>query len=306
MKRPLILFLFTIFIQTTFAQKQRLRFALTVGETYYHLMQSTSRITQDINGQKMTIDATISGKMAFKITDKKDSVYVMSVTYQQLDMTIKVPNGNITFSSEKKDDNDIFSSMLGAIKEEAFLVKMSNLGKVVEVKNLDSIFERLFEKFPQLSLSQKQQVKGQLLQAYGEKAFKGNLEMVTAVYTNSSVEKGSTWTIKTKLESGMAAILTTTFEFKNKSDNYDLIIGEGKIETADKDAYFQINGMPTKYNLTGTMNSTLKVDNKTGWLIESKINQRITGNAEIKDNPKLPGGLLIPMSIETEMNSSSE
>jgi len=306
MRNILLLLTLTTFIQTTSGQKQRLRFDLTVGQSYYHSAQAASSITQDLNGQKMTIDATISGKMVFKIAGKKDSVYVMNVTYQQLDITMKLPNGNMTFSSEKKDENDIFSNILAAIKGKTFLVKMTDVGNVVEVQNLDSIFESLFENFPQLSVVQKQQIKGQLLQAYGENAFRGNFEMVTAIYTNSPVEKGNSWTIKTKLESGMAAVLTTTFELKDRSENYNLIIGKGQIETADKDAYIQVNGMPTKYNLTGTMNSTLKVDNKTGWLLESKINQSIAGNAEIKDNPKLPGGLIIPMSIETEMTYSSE
>ena len=269
-------------------------------------MQSASTIKQDINGQKINIDIAISGKTAFKVTNLKDTVYDMTVSYERLAMNMKLPNGNMTFDSDKKDDNDIFSTILGAIKGKQFSMKMTKVGKIVEVKNLDSTFENLLDQFPKFSSQQKQQIKTQLLQAYGEKAFKGSYEMATNIYSNSAVEKGNTWIIITKLESGMAATLKTTYEFKGKIENYNLIIGNGKFETLDKDAYTQINGMPARYDLTGTMNSTLKVDVKTGWIIEAKVNQSMSGNAEIKENPNLPGGLTIPMSFENIMSYSSK
>jgi hypothetical protein len=306
MKKLLLLLVIVTTYHSIFGQEQKLGFNLINGQTYYHLMQSASSIKQDINGQKVNIDITLSGKIAFKVTAIKDTIYDMNVSYQQLAMTMKLPNGDMTFNSEKKDENDIFSNILGAIKDKQFSMKMTSVGKIVEVKNLDSIFENVADKLSNLTPVQKQQIKDQLMQAYGEKAFKGSFEMVTAIYSNSAVQKGSTWTIKTKLESGMAATLTTTFELKDGTENYNLIIGNGKLETLDKDAYIQINGMPTKYNLTGTMNSSLKVNNKTGWIIEAKINQVMTGNVEIKDNPNLPGGLTIPMSFETEMIYSSK
>jgi hypothetical protein len=306
MKKIFTLLLVVAITQSIFGQKQNLGFNLKIGETYYYSLQSSSIIKQDINGQKVNIDVTISGKTAFKVTNQKDTVYDMTVNYEQLAMTMKLPNGEMNFNSDKQDENDIFSTILGTIKGKQFLMKMTKVGKIIEVKNLDSIFENLLDQFPKISSQQKQQIKAQILQAYGEKAFKGSYEMVTNIYSNSAVEKGNTWTINTKLESGMAATLLTTYEFKGKIENYNLIIGNGKFETLDKDAYTQINGMPVRYDLTGTMNSTLKVDVKTGWIIDAKVNQSMSGNAEIKDNPNLPGGLTIPMSFESIMTYSSK
>lgn len=269
-------------------------------------MQSSSTIEQEIKGQKMNIDLTISGKTAFKVTNRNDSIYDIDVSFQQLAMSMKLPSGDFSFDSNKKDENDIFSNILNSIIDKPFFVKMTTLGRIVEVKNIDSIFDGALKKFPNLSEVQKQQMKAQLMQAFGEKAFKGNFEMITSIYSNKPVEKGDTWTIKTNLESGMAGTLVTTFELKDKVENYNLITGSGKIETLNKDAYTQINGMPTKYDLTGTLNSSLKVDNKTGWIIEAKINELISGTTEIKDNPKLPDGMTIPMSISTDMTYSSK
>ncbi len=306
MKRIFIVTLLLIFTQTIFAQKQKLAFNLIAGETYYHSMKNSSSIKEEIDGQKINFDLAISGKVAFKVLSTEDSVYDMSVTYEQLGMTMKLPKGEMIFNSEKQDPNDVFSTILRTIKGKRFLMKMTKVGKIIEVKNLDSIFDNLLDPFPNLSVQQKQQINAQLKQAYGEKSFKGSYEMVTNIYTNTAVEKGDTWKIETKLESGMAATLATTFEFKDKTLEYYTIIGSGKIETLDKDAYAQINGIPARYNLKGSMNSNIKVDTKTGWILEASINQLMSGHAEIKDNPKLPGGMVIPMSFENIMNYSSK
>jgi len=221
-------------------------------------------------------------------------------------MNMKLPSGQLEFNSDKKDEFDIFSTILAAIKDKSFIVQMTKTGKIKWVENLDSIFGNLLDQFPKLTPEQKTQLKEQLMQAFGEKSFKGSYEMATAIYPDVAVEQGNTWIIKINLESGMAATLTTNFEFKAKTENYNLIIGIGKIETLNKNSYAPINGMPTKYDLTGTMNSTIKVDTKTGWIIEAKINQLIAGNVEIKDNPSLPGGLMFPMSIQSQISYSSK
>ncbi len=74
----------------------------------------------------------------------------------------------------------------------------------------------------------------------------------------------------------------------------------------DKDAYVETNGMPTRYNLKGTMSSNIKVDKISGWIIEAKINQAFQGDVYIKDNPRLPGGLKIPMIMESNMTFTNK
>src|SRR5262245_9916719 len=233
MKKLTLLLTLATITQFSFGQKQRLGFNLVVGETYYHVMRSDSKVKQEIGGQENTINMSTSGKLAFNIVGLKDSVYEMSVTYQKLSMTMTSPAGNTTASSEKKEDDDIMSQILGAFVDKPFLMTMTKTGTIVGVKNLDSVFERALEKFTQLSPEQKVQLKDQLMGSYGEKALKGNFELVTAIFPYVPVERGSTWTRKTKIEAGMEVNLSTTFEFKEKGDNYNLIIGNGKFVTAD-------------------------------------------------------------------------
>lgn len=301
MKKILNLLIAFVLLTSCQAQKEKLELNLTKGKIYTQKMNSNMSVLQTINGQQINMNMSIYGKMTYKVTDIQNSIFNMEVRYESLSMKMSLPNGVMEFSSEKNDEKDIFSTILGTIKNKPFLIKMTKTGKVNEVKNIESVFSNMFDKFPQLSDIQKQQIKERLMHAYGEKAFKGNIEMCSAIFTDSPVSKGDKWTINTQLESGMSAKLETIFELKEVTDTYYQILGNSKIETADKDAYIESNGMPLKYDLAGTMTSDIKIDKKTGWTMSASINQSIKGTTFIKDNPKIPGGMSIPMIMTNEI-----
>jgi len=294
-------FIAFVLLTSCHSQKVKLGLNLTKGEVYFQKMISNASVIQTVNGQEMKMNMILNGKMSYKVIDIQDSIYQMEVRYESLSMKMSLPSGVMEFNSEKNDEKDIFSSILGVIKNKPFLIKMTKTGKIKEVKNINLLFSNMFEKFPQLTDMQKQQIQNQLIQAYGEQSFKGNLEMCSAIFSDSPVSKGDKWEIKTKLETGMDANMVSTYELKEINNSSYLISGASKIETAKKDPDIQSNGMPLNYNLSGTMSTEIKINRKSGWVIESKISQTIKGTAEIKSNPQMPGGMVIPMTMNNEM-----
>jgi hypothetical protein len=301
MRKILNLFIAFILMTTCQAQKERLELNLSKGEIYTQKMNCNDSIIQTINDEEVNTLMSINGKMTYKVIDILNDVYNMEVRYESLTMKISVAGAEMEFSSDKNDEKDILSTILGTMKNKPFLVKMTKTGKVNEVKNIEVIFHNMFDKFPQLSEEQKEQISGQMLKAYGEKAFKGNIEMCSAIFPDSPISKGEKWKIKTQLESGMSAKLETVYELKEIGDSSYQILGNSKMETADKDAYIETAGMPLKFDMSGSMTSDIKIDKKTGWTIYAKINQVIKGTAYIKANPKMPEGLVMPMIMKNEM-----
>jgi hypothetical protein len=302
MKKALNVLLALSFVITCNAQKQTLILQLTKGQTYMQKTVATSSVNQTISGQEINIKMTITGATAYKVIEIVDTVYDMEVRYEQLALKMALPTGTMEFSSEKNDESDIFSSMLKGMKDVAFQVKMTRTGKILEVKNIDAMFSSMLEKFPQLSEAQKQQFQGQLSQSFGENSFKGSFEMVTSLYTDSPVEKGDTWLVNTALRGAITAGIKTTYELMEVAETYYVIKGTSTIATNPDTPYAETNGMPMKYNLNGTMSSDIKVDIKTGWVITAAITQQMSGEAVVKDNPKIPGGTTIPMSFVNEIS----
>ena len=292
-----------LFIANVFCQAQKFSLVLNLKKNVEYIQSTNSEVTiiQDINGQKLDMVMIIRGNMSYLVKAITNEGFNMDVSYKSLSMSMQSPLGTVEFSSEKSDEEDIFSLILSEMKHKIFNMKMTKYGKVTEVKNIEKLFESAFNKFPNIPEAQLSQIKAQLLKAYGEAAFKGNIEMVTAIYPTGKVKKRDEWVIKTKLESGISADVVTTYKFLDHTKEYYLITGQSKIETADKDAYIKSNGMPMRFDLTGTMSSDIKIDKDSGWIIEAKISQEIEGDTFIKENPQMPNGMKIPMVMKNKM-----
>jgi len=300
--KTILTLILTVFVLTSFqTQNSDLSLKLEKGKEYKQITNSKATIIQEVNGQKMNMVMTIKGTMTFLVKDITENGYNMDAKFEELSMSMQMPQGLMEFSSEKNDANDVFSTILGAMKDKAFGITMSKTGKITDVKNVEALWSTAINTFDQLPEMQKEQIKAQIMKAYGGEALKGNIEMVTAIYPDSPVNRGDKWTINTKLESGMSANMTTDYEFAELTSEYALIKGKSTIVTADKDAYIESNGMPMKYDLTGSMDSEIKVDKNTGWIIEATINQKIEGDTYIKENPQLPNGMKIPMTMINDM-----
>jgi hypothetical protein len=295
-------FLLSVFVCfSCLSQTQKIELKLTKGQTYTQKTVANTIVKQTMNGQAINIDMTITGQMKYVVTDDIAVIYSMDVSYVNLSMKIVHPGGESTFDSEKNDEKDILSSVFGMMKNKSFQIKMTKAGKITEVKNVEALYAGVFEKFPQLTAEQKEQMRSKIMQSYGDKAFKGNLEMLSAVFPDRAVAKGDTWNVKTELEAGMSATLDGVYKLDEITATEFVVSGASMFATKNKDVYTETNGMPIKYNLAGTMNSVIKIDKNTGWIIEGKINQNIKGSMEIKANDKMPEGVTIPMEMTSDM-----
>ena len=284
------------------AQSTELRLNLKKGREYRQSSEASMTIAQDLNGENMNIFMVIKGRMVFKVTAVHEKEYEMDVKYEQLSLSMQMAQGGVEFSSDQPDENDVFSRILAEMIGKSFQVTMTRTGKIKEVKKIDELFESIFKSFKELSAAEVKQFKAQLMKSYGEKSFRGSMEMVSAIYPDKPVSLGESWIVKTKLESGMMADVKTKYTFTANESDHHLIRGVSEIETLDKDSYIEVDGMPVRYDLKGEMHSEIKVNKSTGWIVDAKVVQHIYGSASLKDSPQIPGGMDIPMTIDSEVN----
>jgi len=306
MKKFLGLLALIIVLSSCNKEKHTLELNLVKGEVYNQVMSSKSTVSQTMMGMDVNIEMLINGSMSYKVLDFQNSLYDMEVRYKEMSMTMNLPTGMMEFSSLKKDSTDIFSSVLGLMVDKPFYVKMTKTGRITEVRNIDSLYAGVVNAFSGVDEVQSQQLLSQVQQAYGEKAFKGNLEMCTAIFPDAPVALNAKWNIETKLESGMSANMTSTYKLTQVNDSCYQIVGKAEIKTEDKDAYIESNGMKLKYDLTGDMVSDIKVDKTTGWIQSAIINQNIEGSATFKANAQMPNEMSIPMKFKNEMTFSNK
>lgn len=292
-------------ITTSFAQKLSLELNLVKGGTYFQNSTTQSAIIQTLNGQETPMTMSIRGLVKYKVTEVTAEAYQMDVTYEELAMKMKMGTMEMEFSSNG-EKQDLISGLFKKLVHQPFYIKMTKTGKITEVKNIESLFDAMFNDMSNIPDEQKQQIRAQVLQAYGSDAFKGSLEMISAIFPQNKVAVGDQWKVSTRLAAGMTANVDTTYQLKNiGKDDYE-IVGNGILKTDDKQAYVQVNGMPLKYDMSGTMVSDLKIDKNTGWVQTAKIVQNFKGVVHVADNPQIPGGMTIPMKVENNTSINNE
>ena len=309
MKKNILILFVSCISFTTFAQKKIHCFNLHIGETYYQTVHSTSNIEQQISGQTIQSKVFLSSKSGFKILNFIDSMYIIELEFLHFLINMKLPNNEINIDTDEQinDTNqNISHKLMKLMVGKKCILKMTKFGKVYEVKNIDSIIDNVVNQFKTLNSDQKNQFKQQLIQTCGENALKGNFELASNIFANYPVDLNDTWQINTNVVTNTNFKVVTDYTFKEKTDLYNLFVGIGQMQTQKMDEYTRINGYLTKYNLTGLINSKIKTDINTGWVLESEVIQNVNGDLQLKDVPNLPNNLLIPMSINTISNYSAK
>ena len=262
-------------------------------------------LSQTVNGQLQNVNSTLTAKMAFTVTAVMDTSYTMQVKYDRIGMQMELPTGVVSFESDKNNPNDIFSTIMGNMTNKPFPIVMSKTGKLLSIGSTENLSKSLFDGVTQLNDEQKMVFRDQLMKSFGPAAFKSNIEVGTAVFPSVKVGVNDSWRIYSVAEAGMQTRMTTVFTLNEVTASAYMVHGESVISPQNNNQFTEMNGMPTKYNVNGTSQYDLKIDRESGWIAEARINQVIKGSVEIRDNPKMPGGMIIPMTITDDQTISN-
>ena len=293
------LLLASIVFTSVQAQNVDLSLKLEKGKEYKQTTSTKSTILQEIMGQKINISTTVNGTNSFLVKDINEDGYIIDSKYEDLNMSIKVPQGG-GISPELFDEKNPMFSILKDLKGKSFEITMSRTGKITEVKNFDAVMETILEGLKELPDGQKEQVKQQVLKAYGDEAIKEGMEMITAIYPDKPLKKGDKWTKNTKHESDRPMDITTDYELVEVTPDYALIKGNGTVKSPDKNAGFEVNGAPMILDISGTIVSEIKVDRNTGWIINAVINQDIDLDGFFEKSAQMTQEIKVSMKMTNE------
>ncbi len=279
------------------AQNYKLSLNLVKGKDYLQSTNAAMSIKQNVNGMDMNIGMNVSCTVKHTVTAITNDVYSMDVSYVKVAMKMDMPTGSMEFNSEKNETGNPMGIVLGKMVNKPFQVKINKLGKILEVSNVESLFAGAFEGVT-LPDAQREQMKAQLLQSYGDKAFRGSMEMLTGIFPDKPVAKGATWNIDSKVETTMVLALKSVYKLEDVTPTAYVLSSSATVNSENKDAYVTTNGFPMRFDMNGTYVSNVKLDKASGWVIESTIVQDIKGQTFIKESDQLPQGMTIPMEIK--------
>jgi len=234
------------------------------------------------DGSTMDMPITIAGVMSFIIESESDTAYFVEVKYKKLSMTMKMPQGSMTFDSESEDD--IMSKSFKCVVDNPFKIVLLKNGRVSSA-DMSAFWEKVDSSLEWLPSTQKEQVFEQIKQAYGEKSLKDSFEQLFAFLPEKPVNKREKWHTQIELNHNFPATMTSEYKLKKNTKNYFIIEGASYISTNGlQDAITQsTTGELMQYNLIGLAASNIKIDRNTGWVIDATIRQILKGKSFIGD-----------------------
>ena len=285
-----------------FAQKITLALNLKQDSTYYLTTNANLTVVQDLPGQKQVISTIMSARVSHKVIAIRDSVYDMEVQYKRLNMSMEIGGKTMGFGSDDSLSSNPASKAMAGLLNKTFNITITKSGKVLEVKNLDKVFDAIYSGNTQISDAQKTQIKNEMQQTFGEKTMKTNFQDAFAVFPGRSVAVGETWQNKSSLESIISCNTVTTFSITDQQANSYQVNGTIAFTPNGDGGYKPFKGMMMRYdNISGTGTNKIKLDKTTGWITEAFIVKNMQGTVHIQDCPQVPGGITFAMSVAADL-----
>ncbi|AWW30597.1 hypothetical protein DN752_10945 [Echinicola strongylocentroti] len=302
MKNLSLLLLLCALMASCQSNKVLLQLDLAEGETYYQKSTMESHISQEFGGNNFDIDMNIVGDMSLKVLEVAGDSYLMEAKFDKMSMAMKMQTMEMAFSSEDadKEDSNPLSKMFGKMAEKPFSIKMSKKGKILEVSGMDEAFSSAVDEVAEvLGDDQLDKVKSQMKQNFGENGMLGNLQLTSPIFPEDKVEPGDTWdaTITSSMN-GVDANHQITYTYVKKENDQYYLQANGNTKMAQSEKVDpSVMPFPMTYDMGGTLNATIILDAKTGWIKTIDLDQAMEGFVEIEKNEQLPDGMSMPMEI---------
>ena len=268
----LLLLLIAVCSQTLFAQKTSVQLHLEKGKTYTHALNSQSEIYQRANGKTTKTNMLVVAKITYKVKSVKNGSYYLETQYRNMNISIDQADGkDMNFNSDKPSD-DLLSNFFYHMCRTPFYITMNSLGEISSVEGIGRLVENGIKGLD-LPEEKVEQIKVGLSEAYGEKAFKGNFEIITLIYPKAAVELNESWETETAIYSkNIQATLKTNYYLEQAGEDYLQLKGESEIIS---------NKLTEESKLVGSASIHMSLDKNSGWIHSAKVDQIIRiGNKE--------------------------
>lgn len=281
--------------------KVDLKLNLENGKSFLMAYQADMKMNQKIMGMSIDVIMKVDMELLFNtIGFDKDSNYIMETTYQTMSYKMNAQGQNIEFGTDKISKDSVMNKFFNSFKGKSFTLIFNKRGKIIDVQGFDTIMTSFFENNLAEDSSKMKEVKELFNKNFGEESIKNNFSSFFGYFPEKEVSISEKWNNKITINSMFAFNVDNQYELIDNKDNLYNIGIQSNIKTDLKNSIMEVQGMEMKFDMKGTQSGYIKIDQKTGWIKESEIKQKIVGDARMSKS-EIPGGgnFTIPYTVES-------
>lgn len=278
--------------------KVRLGLELAEGESHRMKVVIDQQVNQTVMGMAQDLDQTMETIYRFDVTEvDEQGVALVSWTQEWIRMSQQGPMGNIEYDSS---DSVAASSPLvqgyAAMVGKEFGARIARTGAVTDVRGFDAVLEELLTDMPLGEGPQADALRETLRGQIGDEAMADMLTSTLAIYPTEPVGIGDSWSRRTEISTGFPVVTETTWTLKERRDGVAVIDVQSTVSANPDAPPLQMGAMAIRIELAGDQAGTIEVDEATGWIVRSGVQQQLSGEASLTGAPELEG-MTWPMEI---------
>lgn len=243
-----------------------LKFNFEKGKGYdYEMIVNTD---QQVNGAKQQMD--MSAYYSMDVTEDDGNLKSIRTRFGRFKMNMELMGMKLEVDTEKpfpagneadaeKNPLAMVNRLLGAVKNQQFLMKVNAEGKILEVTGFQDMARSIADSFG-LEGEKKQEMIQSFNQQFNEKSIKEQFEKVLYIFPNKEVKIGDSWEKKTLTSGPMVANYNSTYIVKDIEGDMVTLEEVTKIESDQE-----------QMKLKGEQTGTLVVDSKTGLVVTADM-----------------------------------
>ena len=283
------------------AKKYTIEYKFAKGDSFKLNMQIDMMSNLEFMDTEMSITSEMIFNTDYNITDVKDNLYTMMLQFPKVSMSLNF-NNELMKSFDSETDKDLatmedMSPMLKAMTKVPITIIVDRKGKVQSVSGYDKLREEVINSFdPDAPEMAKQQLLAMLNQMITDKSMKNILDNVSG-FPDRAVAIGESWDANMNVSHvGLATNFETTMDVTRKmtldsvAGNVATISCKGTISVPTSIAQGAPNGQDIAVSLSGTQDSYVQIDIRTGAPMGGKITQKYEGTSGV-------GEMQMPMTI---------
>ncbi|OGF66666.1 MAG: hypothetical protein A2Y62_21365 [Candidatus Fischerbacteria bacterium RBG_13_37_8] len=280
-------------------EKIQLQLKLKEGSSYEIKAGADQKISQTIQGQKMDMLQKTTMEYTFAVEKvEPNGNATAKISYNSIKFEQDGPGGKIEYDSSNPPAKiPPAAAGFAALKEGTFTVILSPEGRVVDMKGIDKMLDLVIEKLDLPDEATRIQAKENAQNFFGEQVMKEMMESMMAIYPEKPVGVGDTWSKVVLVSKGFPMILTNNFTLKKRKNGIATVEIKSSVQPYPEAAPMEMGPIKLKYELSGTQEGTMELEEATGWSKRATIKQNFTGTVHIEGAPQM-SGMSFPMTVE--------
>ena len=284
--------------------KVDLKLRLKAGESHEMKMTQTQNITQTAGGQEQKMKQVQEMVMGLDVLSvDANGVMDVQMAYKSVKMVMDGPMGHMEFDSANpkpidpnRPDQKMMAALVSAMAGCKFQMKVKPTGGTSDVRGVGEMLAKVRKEIP--SGPEMEGADKFLDEMFDEKQLEGLTGNMMEVFPVEPVAVGDTWYDTKSINFMMPIDIDTTYMLKERKDGIAYIDAAAKMDMGDSSKAIELDpNNKMSMQISGTMNSTSQVDEKTGLARKSNIVMNFSGIVKMEASPQMPEGMTIPMTI---------